>query len=844
LVRLAELNRETGIAADALRKLVLIAPNDEENIARLVKLYELEGAPTSVASLLIELQQKSGISAFTQRELARLYQRHVFYPEALSAWNVYAEKYGRSTEETLNRMELLWRLNKPDKAAKISKHLIGTSNASEASKYQVHLISEIAWRYRMPVLAELVRPHMEKVEDDYESVVLGKRLIQSLEDAGKDKEAIVEATRLWQTTGSTDVAFTAMNLAYKTGNTKSAAEFLDKDSRNSELRKKPSYWTLAASLHQRSGDSTAATEAFNRALELEPGNVAALSGLLWSMIDVQDINGIASFIEEHQNTAETEPALWSAFAIAYLQLGLPELSLTWFDRQLDRIEADYNMLLTFADALEYAGRAEPARKVRLYAIKRLRPALAEGVNADQDDLLRQYAQLLHRYGSAEDKERQAQFLLNQSGDKTVSNNFWREDVAISWLMATQRHEQARLVMAKLHEKRLQAPAWQELALAMNANDTDQIQQVINGTGSISIGNHILALRQVGRDQEAFSVAKAALNRAPTLGDRDIARNQYGAMRSERPSFSSGNYRQTTMNGLAVNQSGFTVRHSLDSMNIGLSVDYKKQSFTSDTYMLTDNEIHQDIAMTLFHGDRRFGGQVTAGYYTSEIEGRPYALANQHIRSLNGDRTFSAELAYNEATEASALLRLTSKQNRVTLGYEQGLGSREYVRLQANMNDISSRVQQKRIARGLAARMEVGIRGAFGSNVWSTNIAANRQQNDVESSLPEELALSSATTLESVLASESTSLTYGASFSRGGVQGDYPQTSSPRYYLNANMGYTWPDAAFGAQFDGGAGIRVLGGDELSIGFAHDTQPNSGLGAENDSTSIGINYRYHF
>ncbi len=844
LVRLAELNREAGIAALAMRKLLNFAPDDNANIARLVKLYELEGKPLSAASMLNELQRDYGLRAFTQRELARLYQRHILYPEALVAWNVYAESFGQSSEATLNRMELHWRLNQLAEAAKVARELVGTSHISEASRYQVQLLSEIAWRYRMPELAQLVKPHMAAIEDEYQSTVLGKRLVQSLEDAGKDEQAVQEATRLWQTTGSSDIAFTAMNLAFKTGNTEGVSALLSSNEQTAELREKPAYWTLAASIHQKNGNTADALRAFETALKLDPTNVSALSGLLWAHIDANNVNAIATFIEQHQALAEQEPELWSPFAIAHLQLGLPELSLTWFDRQLDRIEADYNMLLTFADALEYAGRAEPARKVRLYAIRKLRPVLADGSSADKEDLLRQYAQLLYRYGSAEDKERLAQQMLEDASVNSASRQFWREDIAISWLMATQRHEHARLVMAKLHEKRLQAPAWQELALAMANKNVRQIHEVLDGTGSVSIGNHILALRQVGRDKDAYKLASSAINRAPTLSDRELARSQFSAMRSERPSYSSGVLAQTSMNGLAIEESGFTIRHSFRDINLGWAFDYRKRSYSSDLYALAQNNSHADVALTLHHGNRRFGGLVTAGYRETDSDELTYALSKHHLRNGDGTRTLSAELAYNEDATDSAILRLAAKQSRATLAYEQDIGFREYFKVQANFRDISTRVEQNRVARGLSARMELGIRGAVGSNVWSTSVAAARVQNDIVSTLPDDLAIAPDVTIDNLLSDRTTSLSVGASLSRGGVAGEYPQASSPRYYLNANIGRTWPNATFGAQFDAGAGIRILGGDELSVGFSHDTQPFSGLGKENDTTRFGVNYRYHF
>ncbi len=843
LIRLASLNRDTGVAAPAMRKLLLLSPNDNNKLAQMVELYELEGLPGRAAGVLEELQVKTGGSPFAQRALAKLHQRHKSYQKSLNAWNLYATKYGQSAEETLNRMELHWRLNQPDESAEIAKNLLGTSHVSEASEFQITVISEIAWRYRIPELAKMIKPRMASIKDKDRSKMLGKRFIQSLEDAGEYEAAITESTKLWNTTRSDDVALTTMNLAFKTGYTNRIQPFLEPNKQTAELHKKAVFWNLAATIHQKNGDFKSTISAFEQALKLEPGNTAAVNGLLWSYIDNSDLDAIATIIEQHKEKAESEPDLWAAFAIAHLKLGLPELSLTWFDRQIESIDADYNMLLTFADALEYAGRAEVARKVRVYAIKRLRPILTEGSSEDQDELVRQYASLLNRYGSTEDKESLMQYMLNDTESKPSSARFWREDIAISWLMSTQRHEHARLVMAKIHAQRLQAPAWQELSLAMAENDSAQIQHVLNSTGPVSIGNHILALRQLGHDQQAYTLARSATNRAPTLSDRTIARSQYSAMRAERPSFSAGTYKQISMNGLSISESGFYVRRSFQNTNAGLSVNYKRQQFKSDTFDVNDIDIRDNIAATLHHGDRRFGGELTAGYDTNDESGHAYASSKHHLSSVDGDKTLSAELGYNEPSNSSALFRLTAIENRLSIGYEQSLGLREYVKLHANLKDINTRVQQKRIVRGLDTRIEFGVRGTFGSNVWSTNIAAAQNQNNMASNLPSEIASSPAAS-SAILAKQSTSLLFGVSLSRGGVSSDYPQTSSPRYYLNANIGHAWPQEAFNAQFDGGAGIRILGGDELSIGFTHDSQPLDQFTSSESSTSVGLSYRYHF
>ena len=94
----------------------------------------------------------------------------------------------------------------------------------------------------------------------------------------------------------------------------------------------------------------------------------------------------------------------------------------------------------------------------------------------------------------------------------------------------------------------------------------------------------------------------------------------------------------------------------------------------------------------------------------------------------------------------------------------------------------------------------------------------------------------------MIAEEQQRLSVGATLSRGGTQSDYPQVSSPRYYVHTNVGQTWPQETLGLQIDAGAGFRVLGGDELSFSVTHDAQQSTD--DVEGETTLGLQYRYHF
>ena len=856
VVRIGELSFQPGLAAGALRELTLLEQATEKDIIHLVTLYELDGRPEKASVALNDLIVLNGPSAFILRTMASNEYIHLNYAASLAAWDRYVEQFGHGVEATLARIELLWRLDKKDEATQVASRLQGQTLTAQAGDYQIRVLAEIAWRQRFSWLALLVQPRIDSLKDADQRSLYGRRTMAALRDAGQDELAMREALKLWGNTGDSGFALLAMNLAVKV-DAKPVIEKFSPGKREAQaLQTNPDYWNQLAQLKIKEGDNIAARHAYQRALKLDPERVDSIAGLLWMEIGEQDEAQLQESLSQYSDFAESAPELWQAMAIGYLQLGAASKSLVWFDKQLDQIDADYGMMLTYADALEYAGRSGDARKVRQYTLQKLRPQLVAETTNEQSLLLRQFASLASRYEGVEFNQALIDYLLEPQSQTVRAGlateekddpDLWREDFAISWLMSTQQYEHARLIMARIHAQRLQAPAWQQLALALKDKDDAALQSIVNAAGPLSVGNHILALRQLGNDTEAYAVAQQALVPGVSLpgsavGDRQVALEQYVSLRDNRPDFLAGTVQGRNISGLNSLDTGVEYRHSLANSRLGFSFEAYNRKLESDQFLLEGMENQTDLSATVFFNATYQSAKLTFGVSSAEQGDLNYAAGAYSIRSHNGRRELSTEIAYNEAINFSPELVIAGAQNRVTLGLEAALGRREFVRLRADATEINTRIQQRRVANGLGGSVELGLRGNFGSNNWSTSVTASQQNYDRESVLPEELRLSNGSSINSVLVEKVQRLSVGASLSRGGVNADFPQVSSPRYYINSNIGQNWPEQVIGFQIDAGAGIRVLGGDELSFSLSHETQPINRT--SDNATSFGMHYRYHF
>ncbi len=856
LIRLSSITLQPSLTAEALRQRAMQTKPTLKEINQLITAYELEGQPRRASAVLEQLLTRYGDDAQVMMRLAELHQHHMDLTPAVKVWDRYERVFGSSVASRLNLMELHWRLDKPLEAKVAAEALPDLLEANAraldtATDYQLRLVAEISWRYNLKRLSVLSEPFLKRIEDKDQQVSQRRRAIDVVHKQGQLDKAIDSAEALYSDTGGAQAALLHMRLLVEgvrsEPNTKkfhtALQPYLVGNSDTSDIRQQLEYWSLVAQFHLIEGDNAFAEKAYRSGLNISPNEPSLLASLLWMHISRDDGPAIRAFIEKHEALAQETPDLWTPFAIAYLQLGMPTRSLTWFERQLDSIEADYSLLLTYADALEASGRAEHAYKVRHYAIDALRPLLADGAASNENELLQQYARMVSRFGSSDQKERFTQGIVGSADqDWSSKDKFWQQEMAISWLMSTERHDLARVILAKLHEQRLEAPAWQALSVAMKQNDLDVVAQIVQSGQGISVGDNMLALRKLGRGNEAYALAISSLQSGLSGNDALVVDETYRALRQYRPGFAGASIANTVAPGIGILESTVLARHTFAGTTFGLSLNASRRQFDSSRYAISTDDDQTDLSLTLHYGGAALNSYLTAGNVSDAIVDRTYFIGGVRSQFGQGRHAVSVEMAMNETPNASTLLRLRGKQNRASANLDMSVGKLGFVRLSADATDISSRVSERKIARGLSGIAEFGIRGTMGSHSWTSSVMTSQAVNDRETSVPAELELNNQIGLDEVIGENSASLSFGASLSRGGIAENYPQVNSPRYYLNARVGHRWPEKNFGVQFDAGAGMRVIGGDELSVGFSHDGIVNDVVGQ--GRSRLGVNYRFHF
>ena len=844
LIRLAELNWDAVTAANALRRIAKREPLNTENIMKLVGLYEQDGRPDLAARALEDMQTGGQRDAMLLRELAALHKRGRHYQESLVAWQTFASRFGTSSEESINRMELNWRL-KQESQAVAAAVTVEPQYLTNATAYQLKLLTELGWRHRKPGFVIAAAPYMERLGlEDFELNVAYRRAVQSFIDNGDTKAAVEYAEDTWQKSKNIEFVMLAMHIALENDVYPHKERFLDANGDLIILREIPDYWLTVAEYYNRNSDTQAALETYQNTLDIQPDNADALSGIFWTLLgnDVSDDTLIAA-LEKYQTTATTLPELWSPYAVSYMKLNNPKASLRWFSKLMVKDDHDYNVLLSFADALEQTGNTVHSYKVRNFALSKLRPlALAEAGDSTTT-LARDYIGLLRSYGSASENELWTQRLVADVPGISEDESAWRREMATSWYLSTQRNDYARLIMTKIHEKRLKTPVWQELALALHDDDTGTVREILASGKALSANDRILALRKVGRERQAFALATDTMEHGKLESDRTTATEHVLALRGSRPAYYAGTVKQREIGALDITESGLSLRHTLAAADVGFAVDYKRRLLSSDETSLNNNT-EDDIAVSAYFGNSKRGGKLTAGVNSQGQSDLQYTSGTAFISDLQDRKRLSTEVSLNEVASGSAEYHLGAKKDRAELSYQHALGKSEFIRVSSNLNEVTTRDTDQPISKSFGGSVELGTTGSFGSNSWTMGVIASGNSQESSGSLPINTAGIPEFSISSTIRTDvEQQLALSASLFRGGINSDYPQAASPRYHLSARVGQNWPTDNVAVQVQAGAGFRLLGNDELSFELAHDRSVD--LQRPGDSNSIiGIQYRNHF
>ncbi|AGW94774.1 tetratricopeptide repeat protein [Cupriavidus sp. DF5525] len=475
-----------------------------------------------------------------------------------------------------------------------------------------------------------------------------------------------------------------------------------------------------------------------RAANLPEASSQALGGLLWAQVDMGTDNEVRALMRRLKGEAEDSPDLWGAFAAGHMRFQDGRSALHYLRKLNDGKQADPLWLGLTADAYEAIGQTDTAWRTRRQAWVALHHGWAEGgrmharLRADDEDdavaegdepglpsraeLRRQTVALGQVFASGDVSRAlviqmlrddraataQARNAPRPAGAKSklgdiaglppldvappaavVQREAAREkalsaagrDVALAWALSSEANPLARAWLARHYARTLTRPAYAEIALALDSNDMDALDRVLERqAGRVPVTNQIeanLRLDRLGAAQtlafEAQEVARTDDALQETL--QDALLNNAQAI-EPRVSFTHQKPLEYTEGSLA---GGVRL---WDGYDLNLRGSWRDQRSTDPTQLVNVPSSDRRADLSLGYQDNGKRWRATAGYR----EGLDTMATARFFGEWNrqGRLQFSTLAGLNQPADESAALRVGGAKDVAALGATYRIGLREFV----------------------------------------------------------------------------------------------------------------------------------------------------------------------
>ena len=654
------------------------------------------------------------------------------------------------------------------------------------------------------------------------------------------------------------------------------------------LMRRAEYWRLT-------GNRDRALDDLRRASGQEDADSETYGALLWALVDTGTDSEVRAAMLRLKPSAESNPGLWGAYAAGAMRFQDGRTALHYLGKMQQAKNGDPLWLGLVADAYEAIGQTTMAWRIRKQAWIDLHRTWAAGgdkwANAaereDEDDaqdgparadLRRQTVALGQIFASGDvsrslviemlrrdraevaasrttpgDARSPSQLgnvpglppvdvappaaVTEAQGRRQSQISAASREVALAWAMSSESNELARAWLARQYANRLQRPAYAEIAVALDNNDMDPLDRIMERqAGRVPVTSQIEANRQLDRlptaQTQAFDTQELARTDdtlQQTLEDALL----YDAQAIEpRVTFAHQKpleYYEYSLaggarlwDGYAVNLRGvFRDQRSTDTTRLANVPGSDRRAELALTY--------RDSQKTWLLGVGRRDGLES--FSTARLTG----TWNQE-----GRVQYTGTLGYNQPADESTQLRVGGMKDVMELGATWRLGLREFVSGRVQYNHFYGQ-DRTALGHGMVYDVEAGYRIRTQYPDYTVRAVATR---GIYSTNGGTLSPSLQRLLPAGDDDASPTFYMPQSFTQAGVLfgfgtdliNDYTRKWRP--FLEVGALY---DSRAGHNFHGQGGIAgsVFGNDHLSLYISHDTASRTN---GTPLTEVGLRYRW--
>jgi tetratricopeptide (TPR) repeat protein len=830
-LRLARMLGNDRTAAALLEQRALAPQAAWSDVTDAVDALEATGDPERAARLL---DRRARIAPGDPRPfvaLAELWTRSGHAARAVTAWRRVEAVVGElGADQALALATALDRTGDADEALRTLAS--ARARAPDRAVEFWDALATLAWQSESDADALAAYRALWAAGDG--RTVVSQRLMTLSSEAGDYDEAVSVGTEGYRRSPDADLLLELASIQAAKEDWNGVVRALAlADGGHEPFARREEYWLTLADAQDHLRDWRAARSSYEAALAIAPGSAAAKTALLDDAIAHDDQEALRDYAGRWAAASSDEPALWGPLAIALDRVGRTREAFAFYARQVRSARADPTVILDFADALDRAGDALLAWRLRRYATGRLRDRLlatarASSPAADERALAESAAEVFRDISGAAVGERWFRAIVGARGpDDRRSDGF-----VADWCLHEDRLGCARRVVAgALAERRtgvaaeaVETARWRSysLQIALAESDLGQVKGLLADAAGLDSPHRIDALVALERDDAAAGAIAEALDAEQPRPPREEGQEQEETWRRQlaeielrhAPNARAG-VSYDFIDGLGVYGPDVGASHDVGAVRVLYSASARELSVQDGSLVQAGGPTPDaDVSVMARFGDPRGVEEIGAGidYQPDTPLPRATLLAERLLTPRLGA---TVRLAIDDPIVDTGLLRLAGAQSIGELGARYEIGAVAYAQLDLHAREDHTR-RYHHVATELGGVAEVGYEILRAEPEWDVGVQALASQRRNVGTLPSDIAsfvpaAQRGGDLSAYLPPSFQLVSLVTHITRGDFSERYrPERAAfPRYDCSAGAGLLLPDldGAFEAQCS--ASVRVSG-----------------------------------
>ena len=653
----------------------------------------------------------------------------------------------------------------------------------------------------------------------------------------------------WQRNADPRRLASAFGLAEQLGDWQQMQTLVDQASLTPTGARLSSVLNARGVLANRAGQVDEAERIYRLGLSLYPRQSVFRQRLLWLFIEHGRRDELPTLLQQWRSLAVDDGDLWLPFASANVLLNRPKAAFAWFNLYIKTHPRDWLAQSAYADALESAGYADRALRLRTFLLSRIKPKQLVG----SPERFGMYLRLLGSTQSMRSANRQA--LAWQDGSLPMLQVWFNQ-----FLDQLDVNNQAALKGPWLDWARRQGlniSSYEQLQEALRGHNRDQLERLL-AAGGLDPAQRVEVLMRLGQGGAALGESLASLSDEQVVGVRQQLLRQSVELHERTPQGLQVGWQQRDFGGVELAGPSLQVARHLGNdwyADLNLSQgQYDADSLDSD---VLGRENNAKLMLQRELSDGRYALTLDSSDRPDEDR---FGLGLSRAWQLSSRDEVLVDLDWHRETDQGGLLRALGMRDGLSVAGRHSLSARDQFTWALEHQRFATR-QGDAIGNGEELSLEVTHAVFFEGPTWLLRSGMNYQQNRVEDSLdPDLLAtrpdpadpdatlpaggpLDIDDAVPSDLLQDRFGQLYVGSTWRRGFPGALNRGRAQYTWLvDVLGGWQWTEQQFNYAINTGVGMEVAGDDELAFTFGYQSAPQSS--EDEPGFTFGVTYSARF